>query len=275
MAVLKSLDEFQETRETLHLFSEALSVIPRTHAVPHPKWWHISLRVTPRGLQTGNVPLPEGGSLAGVIDLREHTIQLEASTGESRSLQMYIGMSAAEMGQALLTAAAEFGLTGEVDRSRIESLEKRRYDPIQAEVFFHNLLEVERIFQTHRGDLPDFTGPIQFWTHGFDLSLEWYSSQLVEYQENGKIRMLPAQINLGFYPGGQRAEPYFYSNPWPFEAESLLEKDLPPGARWHTDGWQGSMLPFRELVDQPDAEDRLLGYARAVFEIARPTLSES
>jgi hypothetical protein len=35
------------------------------------------------------------------------------------------------------------------------------------------------------------------------------------------------------------------------------------------------MLPFRELVDQPDAEDRLLGYARAVFEIARPTLSES
>jgi len=274
MTGFKSLDEFEETKKSLHIFSEGLAAIPRAHAVVHPRWQHISLRVTPRGLQTGNIPLPDGGSLEGIMDLRDHTIQLETSFGESRSLQMYVGMTGTEMGDALQGIAAEFGLSGEVDRSRYEDPERRKYNPMQAEQFFHILLEVERIFQTHRADLPDFTSPIQFWTHGFDLSLEWYSSQLVEYQENGSIQIMPAQINLGFYPGGAEVEPYFYSNPWPFEAAALLEKELPPGARWHTEGWQGSIFPYQELVKRPDAKARLLEYARAVFEIARPTLGE-
>jgi hypothetical protein len=59
------------------------------------------------------------------------------------------------------------------------------------------------------------------------------------------LKVLPSQINL-VYPGG---EPYFYSNPWPFAAEQLLDKPLPDGAAWHTEGWQGSTLAYKELVE--------------------------
>ncbi|MCB9009052.1 MAG: hypothetical protein H6656_17095, partial [Ardenticatenaceae bacterium] len=81
----------------------------------------------------------------------------------------------------------------------------------------------------------------------------------------------PSQLNLGFYPGSEGTAPYFYSNPWPFEAE-LLDKPLPPGASWHTAGWQGAELPYSEVVGQPDAETRLLDFAKTVYKLAAPTL---
>ena len=86
---------------------------------------------------------------------------------------------------------------------------------------------------------------------------------------------MPAQLNLGFYPGGPGIAPYFYSNPWPFDAERLLGSPLPGGARWHTEGWQGTILPYEELVGDPDAGTRLLAYARRVYELCAPLLMDA
>jgi hypothetical protein len=47
---------------------------------------------------------------------------------------------------------------------------------------------------------------------------------------------------------------------------------LPEGARWFTESWQGTILPYDELAGDPNAENRLKEYARAVFDIALPTL---
>ncbi len=62
------------------------------------------------------------------------------------------------------------------------------------------------------------------------------------------------------------------SNPWPFD-EGLPSKDLPHGAVWNTEGWQGSKLDYAGLVSDPDAATKLREYATAVFEIASPTLT--
>jgi hypothetical protein len=78
---------------------------------------------------------------------------------------------------------------------------------------------------------------------------------------------------LGFSPGeSSHPKPYFYSNPWPFEADVLLDKPLPPGASWFTISWQGSILPYGELMGADDAGERLLAYARVVYQVASPTL---
>ncbi len=80
---------------------------------------------------------------------------------------------------------------------------------------------------------------------------------------------MPAQLNLGFYPGEDDDTSYFYSNPWPFEADKLLGRALPDGAVWHTEGWQGAMLPYTATKD----EEQLLAFAAAVFDIASPLLN--
>lgn len=260
---------WEPSRRTLHLYSNVVGVVPRVHAEPHPKWWHVSLKVTPEGLATEPMALPRGGTFGLEVNLRRHQILLSTSDGDERSFDMTAGLTATDMGERVLAAVVELGLSGDYERRRFEDDEPRAYDPAAVESFLAALVRTDAILDRHRETLAGEVGPVQFWTHGFDLSFEWFGTRMESYEEEGEAKELPAQINFGFYPG----EPiYFYANPWPFEADKLVARPLPGGARWHQEGWQGTMLPYSEVVGDPRAEERLLAYFGGVFEIASPSL---
>lgn len=260
---------WEPTRKTLQLYSNIISVVSRAHAQFHPKWWHISLKVQPDGLATDPIPIPAGGVLSLKIDLRQHELALLASSGVGRRWSLVRGTPATAMGNQVLAAVAELGLSGDYARQKFENDEPRQYDPAAAERFLAALVSADKILKKHRESLPGQVGPVQLWPHGFDIAFEWLGTRLVSHEEQGKVQELPAQINFGFYPG----EPiYFYANPWPFAKEKLVEQPLPGGARWHNEGWQGSILAYAEVVNDPGAEERLLAYYRAVFDFASPML---
>lgn len=264
------------TRQTLHLVSQVVGVVPRAHAIAHPRWWHISLKVQPDGLVTDNMPLPGGGIFALKINLLQHKVVLFSSRGDVREFSMPEGLSASAFGDQALAAVADLGLQAEYAREKFENDEPREYDPAMAENYLTALVNVDYIFKKHRAGLGGEVGPVQLWPHHFDLAFEWLGTRTVAYEEGGTTRQYPAQINLGFSPGDAgHPEPYFYSNPWPFEADRLLDKALPSGARWFTDSWQGSILEYKTMVGDSQAEDKLLAYARAVYDLASPTLLEA
>lgn len=208
------------------------------------------------------------------MDFQKDQIVAWNSSGWQSGYSMAGGLSGTAMGEQLITAAAENGLHGEYDRERFASEEPGSYEPEMAHRFFTALVSADRIIKKHRARLPDETSPVQFWTHGFDLSMEWFGTRHVSYSEDGDTRLIPAQINFGFYPGEDDASSYFYCNPWPFDAEQLVGNPLPTGASWHTEGWQGTILRYSEICDQAEADTRLLGYAKTVFDIAMPLLTE-
>ena len=259
----------EPTRATLHAYAQAMAALPRAHAPAHPLWWHISLKVRPDGLVTEAMPLPAGGTAFVRMDPRSALIVFETSGGDSRSFPMNAGLTASEMGNALIAAASEFGLTADYERPRFESDEPRPYDEGDSRAFFDALVAAEAALAMRRNQLRGALGPIQLWPHGFDLAFEWFGTRTVPANESGEPADIPAQINLGFYPAG---EAYFYSNPWPFEGDALLDVELPDGAEWHTEGWKGSMLAYADLAGTADGIDRFLTYADAVFEVAAPTL---
>jgi hypothetical protein len=265
------LDGFEPTRGTLQWYSRAVGVVPRAHATPQPHWWHISLQVQPYGLVTQDMALPAGGSFDLRMDLRRHRIVLAVDGEPHQAFDMTAGLTATAMGDALLAAVAGLGLKGEYARQKFEDTQPRTYHPAQAQRFLDVLIQVDRIFRAHRATLPPEVGPVQLWPHGFDLAFEWFGTRVQRHEEEGEVQELPAQLNLGFYPGNTQ-DAYFYSNPWPFESDALLGNPLPRGARWHTEGWQGTMLPYAELAGDPAAEQRLRDYARAVYQVAAPTL---
>lgn len=258
----------EPTRSTLHAYAHAVAALPRAHAPAHPLWWHISLKVRPDGLVTEAMPLPAGGAAFVRMDPRSALIVFETSGGDSRSFPMNAGLTATEMGNALIAAGSEFGLSADYDRSTFENDDPRPYDEGDARAFFGALVAAEGVLAIQRNRLQGILGPIQLWPHGFDLAFEWFGTRMVA-AEDGVPNDLPAQINLGFYPAG---DAYFYSNPWPFEADALLNVDLPGGAEWHTEGWEGSTLVYADVVGHTDGVDRFLAYAAAVFEAASPQL---
>lgn len=77
----------------------------------------------------------------------------------------------------------------------------------------------------------------------------------------------------GPFPHPQGWEPtYFYANPWPFDANRLLDQPLSAGGRWHVGGWQGTILPYSELVGDAEASRRLRSYFEAVYRVASALL---
>ncbi|GAB4579639.1 MAG: hypothetical protein Fur0022_23770 [Anaerolineales bacterium] len=271
--IFPNLEGWEATKATLHAYSKVMGALPRAHAVAHPKWWHISLKIAPDGLVTDNMPLPNGGIFALKMNFFNHAIQLITSYGDTQSWSMEQGWTASQLAEHVLSATEKLGLTGEYARQKFENDEPRAYDPYHAQNYFAALVNVEQIFKQHRANIVGEVGPIQLWPHGFDLAFEWFGTRQVEFEEHGLKSSFPAQINLGFSPGeSSHPAPYFYSNPFPFEANFLLEKSLPHGARWFTDSWQGSILPYTHLVGDAEGGKKLLAYAAAVFDLASPGL---
>lgn len=263
-------ENFEPTRATLHQYSNAIGVIPRVHAEPHEKWWHGSLNVTERGLETNEMTLPAGGTLTLRLDLAEHRVVVEANGQEVAGFGMGDGLTGTEMGELVIGAVSKLGLDGEYARDKFESDEAREYSADDAARFFEILTSIHAAYSVHRDRIGGSAGPLQLWPHGFDLAFEWFGTRKEEYEEHGEATKMPAQCNFGFYPGGR---PYLYANPWPFEGETLLAVELPGGAEWHTDGWEGSELFYDQIAGDENAEQRILDFFGAVFGAAEPTLT--
>ncbi|MFC2055387.1 DUF5996 family protein [Chloroflexota bacterium] len=268
-----SLKGWQPTRDTLHLYTKVVGVIPRAHAEFNPKWWHISLKVVPEGLVTDDMRLSDDGTFNLKLDLTRHMVILSTSQGLVRKFDITAGLSETEFGNEILSAVTDLGLTEEYDHARFENEEPRVYNPEDAEKYFTALKNADRIFKEHRASLSGEVSPVQLWPQHFDLAFEWFGTRIVETGEGVEATQYPAQLNLGFSPGDDSyVEPYFYSNPWPFESDQLVDKTLPEGARWFNESWQGTILPYAELVGDSQAEDRLKVYAKAVWAASSPTL---
>lgn len=271
--VFPPLTDWEPTRRTLQLYSRVVGAVPRAHADFHPQWWHISLKVSPNGLTTERMALPDSsGEFWLEMDLRRHLIVLATDDDIQRKFDMTAGLSATAMGELVLDAVTDLGLTGDYAREKFEDDAPNAYDPVAAARYLDVLTAVDYIFEAHRATLDGNPGPVQLWPHGFDLAFEWFGTRTIEHEEHGEMQSLPSQLNLGFYPGDAENSAYFYSNPWPFEREELLSHALPAGAKWFTDGWEGSVLPYANLIDDPAGPARLMEYAHQVYTIAKPTL---
>ena len=263
------------TVETLHWYARAAGVVPRAHLEKHPQWWHLTLKVEADGFVFDRMPLTGGDeNLQIKLDLQEHVVILAAQGGKVSQISMRDGKTSTEMGDEILAATQAFGMASEYERSKFEDEAQREYDPASAQRYLQIMQNADRIFNIHRSALAGRRSPVQIWPHGFDMSFELFGTRSVEYESGGEKTAYPTQLSLGFSPGEPtHPQPYFYSNPWPYEEDVLKDVRLPEGARWFTEGWKGSILPYAELVQDANAEIRLLDYARAVHEVSRAILS--
>ena len=268
------LGDWFQTRDTLHAYARVLAAVRRQLTPPHPRWWHASLRVATEGLTTGQVAAPSEaavGSFELCLNLERNLLTLDTSGQVSYEESLLDAPTAAQLGGQVLTWLRDLGIESGPDLSQWVDDGSRAYDPAAASRFHAAIIEIERVFEAVRSDLIGEKGPIQLWPHHFDLSFEWSGERRVEYEEDGETREAPAKIGFGFSTGdGSHPEAYFYANPWPFE-ESFEESPLPSGARWHSEGWQGGLLPYSDV--RRGGPESLARFLRAVFEIAAPRLN--
>ncbi|HJY10866.1 MAG TPA: hypothetical protein VJ250_07930, partial [Nitrososphaeraceae archaeon] len=92
-----------------------------------------------------------------------------------------------------------------------------------------------------RMKLSDRFTQVHLWPDGFDFSVESFMMKNNE------------QIGVGISPGDNAyGSPCLYVNPYPFN-EKIAEQSLCIG-KWHTSGWKGIKVEWKELEDKIDQE---------------------
>jgi hypothetical protein len=106
-----------------------------------------------------------------------------------------------------------------------------------------------------------FPSPVLCWPHHFDVAV---------LLPLGRGRGGPARsIGVGISPGdGYYAQPYAYVSPYPAPTKPELPA-LPPGGRWHTEGFFGAVATAEALLAGRDPRAALLAVIDAAFEAER------
>ncbi len=81
------LEEWRETQETLHLWTQVVGKVKLALTPFLNEWWNIAFAITPRGLTTG--PIPTGDRVFALdFDFVDHALFLRVSDGSSKVLAL-------------------------------------------------------------------------------------------------------------------------------------------------------------------------------------------
>jgi hypothetical protein len=259
------LEAWRATRATVQGYCQVLGAVRGVLGPRLKHSQHRSLRVTATGLTTTPMPYKDL-TVEMALDLTRHQLVATTSTGE-RWKGALRGQSLTVFFVEAVAALRALGVTVEVGATPFQTAaaaEAGTYDPAAVERFWLALSQVEAVLRRFKGELRTETSDVQLWPHGFDLAMLWITGRLVPGQDPNVPRDADEQMNFGFSTGDAGIpEPYFYATAYPLPPE-LPKMALPEGVAWHSAGWQGAVMRYGTLAGQEDAEERLLGYWRAV-----------
>lgn len=243
-------DAISATRDALHAYARVLGGWLATTRARRKHWWHASLRPSLRGLTTGVVH-------AGVdfeLELDFVASQLRVQTTEKNVTEDLTGQSAARVASDLDETLAAIGVDpslapGDKVRSGQQFLD---YSSAHANSLQHALASVAAALEDFRAGIREETSPIQVWPHHFDLSMIWLPGHKVPDQDPADEEYADKQMNFGFVFGDEGIEePYFYVTAYPLPS-ALPTVELPPGTTWLSEGFNGAVLLYKDLVAMND-----------------------
>jgi hypothetical protein len=256
-----ALSDWQPTRDTVHGYAQVVGAVRGALSARQKHSGHRSLLAAAAGLTTTPIPL---GPLTFelLLDLSAHRLVITNNQGRLWQ-QRLRGQSQAALFDEMAGGLSALGVSADLDGSQYPNA-AGVYDVAAVERFWQALSQIDQVMKRFKGELRGETSPVQLWPHHMDLAMLWFSGRLVPGHENDKPQSADEQMNFGFSTGDEGLpEPYFYITAYPLPAD-LAAAPLPPGAEWQTQGWQGALLRYSQLVAAPDGEDLLLAYFRAV-----------
>src|SRR5262245_15383180 len=89
------LDEWEDTKDTLHLWTQIVGKVRMASTPPRNHWWHATLYVDVRGLTTRLTRSPAGVAFQIDFDFVEHRLVVKTDSGAVESFELRDGLSVA------------------------------------------------------------------------------------------------------------------------------------------------------------------------------------
>ncbi len=272
------------TAETLQLWAQIVGKIAlaRTPWVNHS--WHVTLRVSARGLVT---PLIPNGDAAFQLefDLLDHQLVVRTTDGRERRVSL-AGETVAGFYAGAMDALEGVGAATRIVARPNEVAEPvpfaddhapRTYDPAVARDFWRALVQIERVFGRFRSRFIGKTSPIHFFWGAADLALTRFSGRPAPLHPGG-VPNLPDAVtreayshevsSAGFWPGDPRApEPSFYAYAYPTPTGFADWPVAPSGARFEA-ALGEFLLPYELVRTAADPDAALTAFLQSTYEAA-------
>lgn len=276
------LENWLETKITLHLFLQILGKIKLGYFPPQQHFWHAYLLLTANGVTTG--PLVYGNGLFELsLDLVQHKLIASHSDGQKYSF-MIEGLSVADFYKKLMTMTSKMGLELVIyakpyDPSRVrtetpfsEDKQIRAYDKDYIKRFWYILTQVYPLIEQFKGTFVTKVSPVFLGWQTLDLACSIYTgNQIIGVSSavHGKVFQQTyshEMFTIGFWVGDDYLpEPVFYIQPNPEYPDLLTQALFPTKAKWLEQESVMGILKYQDCIDSLDPKQDILNFFQSGY----------
>jgi hypothetical protein len=272
------LEEWEETKNTLHLF---LQIVGKVRLYNFPRinhWWHVPLRISARGITTGPIPYKRC-YFDMEFDMIDHRLVTRSSSGFTDSVSLE-GLSVAGLYRRVLFSLIENGIEVEYPHpypfdtpfSTIPFEENRQtavYDPDYAHRFWVIFRQIDIVFQKFRGRFTGKSTPPQLFWHHMDLAMARFSGKKAPQKEAAPTVESEAYshelIAFGFWAGDEKVRaPAFYGYAAPSPEGTFDEPLMPEEASWNRETGMAIMM-YDDIRGSRKVESKILDFLESVY----------
>ena len=282
------LADWQETRDTLQLYTQVVGKVRLANEPATNHWWNVPLYLTARGLTTSVMPHPTGSPFQIDFDFLEHRLDVATVIGEVRSIKLE-SRPVADFYEQVMAALADLGVATEIWPVPVEipdavpfpgDRQHSSYDPHAVQRFWRALLAMEFVLRTFRSRFLGKVSPVHLFWGALDLAVTRFSGRRAPLHPGGAPNCGPHVMweayshevsSAGYWPGAPGAEGVFYSYAYP-EPPGYREASVEPGGDARFDAALGEfILPYETVRTADDPEELLLSFLQSTYEAAADT----
>jgi hypothetical protein len=277
---------WQDTRDTLHLWTQVVGKTRLALAPMVNHWWHVPLYVSARGLTTSRIPYRDDG-FAVDFDFIDHRLVVQRDDGREWTTAL-APRSVANFYSEYMAGLRSLGIDVRIRPAPVEipdaipfdrDEQHAAYDPEAAHRFWRALAQADRVLQLFRGRYVGKSSPVHFFWGSFDLACTRFNGARAPTHPGGMPGLgdLVAReayshscISAGWWPGnaaGPVAEPAFYAYAYPEPAGYPTALIRPHNAFYHSQ-MREWILPYEAVRAAPDPGHTTLDFFQSTYEAA-------
>ena len=281
------LAEWEQTKDTLHLWLQIVGKVRLASTAPRNHWWHVPLYLDVRGLTTRRLQARGGVSFEIGFDFIDHRLVVATSDGAFESFALADGLSVAEFDKRLHAMLERLGIDVAIRETPFgvpmttpfpDDHDHAAYDPDAVVRFWRILDWTDEVFEEFAGWYCGKTSPVHLFWHSFDLAVTRFGGRRAPALATADAVTREAYshevVSFGFWAGDQKVrEPAYYSYAAP-EPAGLREQPLrPEQAGWIEQGASSlALLPFEAVREAADPRATLLAFLESAYQAGATAL---
>ncbi|MBE9227467.1 hypothetical protein IQ264_18730 [Phormidium sp. LEGE 05292] len=275
--------DWQDTNQTLHLWTQIIGKIRLALAPKVNHWWHSTLYVTPRGLTTSTIPY-KTSTFQITFDFLNHQLAMETSDGMTKTIPL-MPRSVADFYQAVMSTLLDAGIDLHIwtmpqevsDPIPFEQdTQHAAYDPDYAQRFWRILVQCDRLLTIFRTGYAGKCSPVHFFWGSFDLAVTRFSGRRAPQHPGGVPGMADwvtreayshEVSSCGFWFGKGAIEALFYAYAYP-APEGFSDYPVQPQEAFFSPEMQEFVLPYEAVRQASDPDTMVLNFLQSTYEAA-------